>query len=48
MVAADGLNVNRRGVVFVPLVEGRDIASLAGDLARTSREVYLSLLDTGD
>lgn len=49
VVVAAGFNVNRRGVVFVPAVEGRDIASLALRLADTSRAVYLALLelDTG-
>lgn len=45
VVAAEGFNVNRRGVVFVPAVEGRDIASLALRLARTSRSAYLDLLE---
>lgn len=46
LVAEEGFNVNRRGVVFVPAIEGRDIASLALRLARTSRTVYLSLLES--
>ena len=33
LVADEGFNVNRRGVVFVPAVEGRDIAMLALRLA---------------
>jgi hypothetical protein len=45
LVDADGLNVNRRGVVFVRVVEGRDVAALARRLAETSRSVYLALLE---
>jgi len=45
-VSAEGFNVNRRGVLFVPAVEGRDIASLAIRLAQTSRSAYLDLLET--
>jgi hypothetical protein len=41
-----GLNVNRRGVVFVPAVEGRDIASLVARVAQTSLAVYSTLLDS--
>jgi hypothetical protein len=45
LVAEEGFNVNRSGVVFVPAIEGRDIASLALRLAGTCRTVYLSLLE---
>jgi hypothetical protein len=45
VVAAEGFNVNRRGVLFVPAVAGRDIMSLALRLADTSRSAYLDLLD---
>lgn len=45
LVAVEGFNTNRRGVIFVPAVEGRDIASLTLRLASTSRTVYLTLLD---
>lgn len=45
VVAREGFNVNRRGVVFVPAVEGRDIGDLARRLAETSRAVYLALLE---
>ena len=45
LVAADGFNVNRRGILFVPAVEGRDIAALALRLADTSRATYLTLLE---
>lgn len=44
LVAEEGFNVNRRGVVFVPAVEGRDIAALVLRLAETSRSVYVALL----
>jgi hypothetical protein len=47
-VAEVGLNVNRRGVVFVSAVEGRDIASLVMQVAETSRAVYSTLLDSQD
>ncbi len=46
LVARDGFNVNRRGVIFVPLTADRDIAELALRLAGCSRSVYLSLLET--
>ncbi len=46
-VGAGGFNVDRRGVVFVPVVEGRDIAALATRLAEASRSCYLSLLELG-
>jgi hypothetical protein len=45
-VAAMGMNVNRRGVVFVTGFERRDLADLATRLAECSRSVYMSLLDT--
>lgn len=48
VVAVGGFNVNRRGVVFVPVVEGRDIAELAMRLAEASLDVYLALLDLQD
>lgn len=40
------LNVNRRGVVFVPVVEGRDIAALALRVAEASLAVYAALLES--
>jgi hypothetical protein len=46
LVATEGFNVNRRGVLFVPAVDGRDIASLVLRLADTSRTAYLTLLET--
>lgn len=45
LVAADGFNVNRRGVVFVPAVEGRDIAVLGLRLVSVSRTAYVTLLE---
>lgn len=45
VVAEQGFNVNRKGVVFVPAVEGRDLARLAARLAETSFAVYAALLD---
>jgi hypothetical protein len=45
LVAAEGFNVNRGGVIFVPAVEGRDIAALVSRLALTSRTAYLTLLE---
>lgn len=47
VVASDGMNVNRRGVVFVPAVEGGriDVARLAVRLAETSAAVHAALLD---
>ncbi len=48
LVEFDGFNVNRRGVLFVPVVQGRDIAALAFRLAETSRTVYLTLLEGAD
>jgi hypothetical protein len=45
VVEEDSLNVNRRGVVFVPAVEGRDIAGLAERVAGTSRAVHGALLE---
>jgi len=48
IVAEEGFNVNRAGVVFVPAVEGRDIALLAMRLAETSRAVFAELLELPD
>jgi hypothetical protein len=47
-VELEGFNVNRAGVVFVPVVEGRDIADLAERLAATSLAVYGELLALED
>jgi hypothetical protein len=44
IVDQQGFNLNRRGVISVPAVAGRDIASLVLRLAEASRRVYLSLL----
>ena len=48
VVAVDGFNVNRRGVVFVPVVEGRDIDELCLRLGESSRRVYLAVLELAD
>lgn len=45
VVDAYWLNINRRGVVSVPAVEGRDLAPLAARVAETSLAVYQELLD---
>ena len=46
---AHDLNVNRRGVVFVPAVEGGlDLAWLAYRLTRCSYAVHAELLETLD
>jgi hypothetical protein len=42
------LNVNRRGVVFVPAVEGRDHAELAIRVGDTSLSLYQALLELFD
>lgn len=42
------MNINRRGVVFVAGLAGRDIADLALRLAESSRRVFLSLLEADD
>jgi hypothetical protein len=45
VVAREGFNVNRRGVLFLPVVEGRDLASLAVRLADCAASVHAVLLD---
>jgi hypothetical protein len=45
VLAREGFNVNRRGVVFVSAVEGRDIASLAVRLADCAESVHAGLID---
>jgi hypothetical protein len=45
VVAEDSLNINRSGVVFVQGFEGRDLGRLERKVARTSRAVYLALLE---
>jgi hypothetical protein len=45
VVAQEGFNVNRRGVVFVSVVEGRDLASLTVRLADCAESVQAALLD---
>jgi hypothetical protein len=44
-VEEEAMNVNRRGVVFVQAVEGRDIEKLVGQVARASLAVYDALLE---
>jgi hypothetical protein len=48
VVAEEGFNVNRAGVVFVPAFEGRDLALMALRLADTSRAVFAELLELTD
>jgi hypothetical protein len=48
VVAEEGMNVNRRGVVFVSAVEGRDLSSLALRLADVALAVYDELLALAD
>jgi hypothetical protein len=47
VVAQEGMNVNRTGVVFVPAVErpGRDLAALALRLGDVSHAVHAELLE---
>ena len=45
LVTEEGLNVNRAGILFVPAVEGRDLAGLAVRLADVSLAVYGALLE---
>jgi hypothetical protein len=46
VVAREGFNVNRRGVVFVSAVEGRDLVSLTMRLADCAESVHAALLDS--
>ena len=49
VVERHNLNVNRRGVVFVPAVIGRDIDQLARRVAEASYAVHAALLElTGE
>jgi hypothetical protein len=48
LVADEGFNVNRAGVVFVPLVEGRDLAAIAARLAACALDVHAALLELRD
>jgi len=48
VVAEEGFNVNRRGIVFVQAVEGRYLAALALRLADSSVAVFAALLDLSD
>ena len=45
VVERHNLNVNRRGVVFVPAVTGRDIERLARRVAEASYAVHAALLE---
>lgn len=47
VVAEEGMNVNRAGVVFVPVVErpGRDLAALALRLGDVSHTVFAELVE---
>jgi hypothetical protein len=45
VVERHNLNVNRRGVVFVPAVVGRDIEHLASRVAEASQAVHAALLE---
>ena len=42
------VHVNRRGVVFVPAVAGRDLASLAVRVAAASAALFAELLELDD
>jgi hypothetical protein len=46
--AAEPMNVDRRGNVFVPAVEGRDLQDLVVRLADASRAVHEALLGLDD
>jgi hypothetical protein len=48
VVAREGFNINRRGVIFVSVGEGRDLASLVLRLAELSVDVSWALLDLRD
>jgi hypothetical protein len=48
VVAEAGFNVNRAGVVFVPVVEGRDLAAIAARLAACALDVHAALLELRD
>jgi hypothetical protein len=46
--AVEPMNIDRRGTVFVPVVEGRDIADVVVRLADASRAVHEALLVLDD
>jgi GNAT superfamily N-acetyltransferase len=46
VVAAEGFNVNRRGVIYVGAVEGRDLAALALRLGECAHAVHSELLES--
>jgi len=45
-VAVEGFNVNRRGVVFVDVVEGRDLVQLVERLAACAYAVHAELVES--
>lgn len=45
VVAEQGFNINRRGVVFVPVGDGRDLAALVSRLAEASLAVCSAMLE---
>jgi hypothetical protein len=45
VVAGEGFNVNRRGVVFVSVTEGRDVANILLRLSDCAERVQAALLD---
>ena len=48
LVAEEGFNVNRSGIVLVSAVEGRDVASLVLRLSDCAERVQAALLDSVD
>ena len=46
VVAEEGFNVNRSGVVFVSVTDGRDVASIVLRLSDCAERVQAALLDT--
>jgi hypothetical protein len=46
LVVEEGFNVNRRGVLFVEVVEGRDLAKLVVRLGDCAYAVHAALLET--
>jgi hypothetical protein len=47
LVAAHGLDIDHRGVVFVPAAAGRDVDAVALSVADTSLSLYAALRDPG-
>lgn len=48
LMAVEGFNVNRRGVIFVPVAADRDIPALMARLGAASRTAYLALIELDD